>query len=227
MTETWGPDSPAPGLLAAGGDLEPSTLIRAYSQGIFPWYSEGQPILWWSTSPRMTLQTREFRLHRSLKKAIRSFNETPSSEIRVDSAFERVIDACSRTPRAGQSGTWILPDMQLAYRRLHDAGYAHSVETWQNGELVGGLYCVSIGGALFGESMFALQTDASKIALAALVAIARHHGLEWIDCQQVTAHLAFMGARPVERSEFQKYLQSTEEKSPPHWKFDPLYWNYL
>ncbi len=223
----WGEDSPAPGLLAAGGDLEPATLLRAYSNGIFPWYSEGQPTLWWSTSPRMTLWVDEFRLHRSLKKTIRRFRDTPGSEIRVDSSFEKVIEACSLTPRDGQNGTWILPEIRAAYLRLHHAGHAHSIETWQDGELVGGLYCVCIGHAVFGESMFARRTDASKLALAALVAIARHHKVAWIDCQQVTSHLAFMGARPIDKRTFQQCLDSAIPKPPIDWRFDHLYWNHL
>lgn len=223
----WGDESSAPGLLAAGGDLELATLLNAYSHGIFPWYSEGQPILWWSTSPRMTLWVDEFRLHKSLKKTIRRFRDTPDSEIRVDTSFEDVINACSSTPRDGQSGTWILPEIRAAYLRLHRAGYAHSVETWQDGKLIGGLYCVCIGHAVFGESMFARQTDASKLALAALVAMARHHRVSWIDCQQVTSHLAFMGARPIDRDAFQRCLNNAIPQRPIDWHFAPLYWNYL
>ncbi len=223
----WGENSDAPGLLAAGGELNSETLLRAYSQGIFPWYSTGQPLLWWSTNPRMLLRTRAFRLHRSLRKVLRRFMQTPGCEIRVDSAFEAVIHACSSSLRHGQAGTWILPEMQDAYIALHRAGYAHSVETWQDGEMIGGLYCVSMGRAVFGESMFARRSDASKIALAALVGLSLAQGVEWIDCQQVTEHLAFMGAEPVEREAFAQALQSAQAQPGIRWDFQPLYWQAL
>ena len=137
-SQTWDENSPAPGLLAAGGVLDVETLRRAYSQGIFPWYSEGQPTLWWSPNPRMVLQVTNFRLHPSFKKKIRQFCRTPACEIRIDSAFEQVVEACAISERTGQSGTWIVPDMRAAYGELHRVGLAHSVETWVNGELAGG-----------------------------------------------------------------------------------------
>jgi leucyl/phenylalanyl-tRNA--protein transferase len=227
LQQAWGTQSPAPGLLAAGADLEPDTLIRAYASGIFPWFSEGQPILWWSPQPRMSLHVAEFRLHKSLKKVIRRFCQTPGSEIRVNTAFAAVIRACAQTERQGQNGTWILPDMQEAYLRLHRAGWAHSVETWQDGTLTGGLYFVAIGKAVFGESMFAWRTDASKLALSALVAMARHRQVAWIDCQQVTAHLAFMGARPIDLPTFQRNLERAVPERPQNWDFQPLYWQHL
>ena len=161
--------SDAPGLLAAGGDLTPQRLTEAYSKGVFPWYSEGQPVLWWSPEPRMVLFTDEFRLKRSLRKTIARFVRTPGCEVRIDSAFRRVITACSQTPREGQDGTWIVPEMVEAYCAWHELGQVHSFETWIDGELAGGLYGVSLGRMFFGESMFAHRTDASKIALAALV----------------------------------------------------------
>jgi leucyl/phenylalanyl-tRNA--protein transferase len=220
----WGASTPAPGLLAAGGRLDIPTLQLAYSRGIFPWFSEGQPVLWWSPDPRMVLQTTQFVLHPSLKKTIRKFARTPDCEIRFDSAFREVIQACARSPRQGQPGTWILPPMVEAYCELHRAGLAHSVESWIKGKLVGGLYCVALGGAVFGESMFSLANDASKIALAALVAFCRRHGIQQIDCQQNTAHLASLGAKEVHRAQFLAGLSLALQRPEPAWQFDPLFW---
>lgn len=221
--------SPAPGLLAAGGRLSVKRLRRAYAQGIFPWFSIGEPVLWWSTAPRMVLRTDDFKLHRSLKKALRHFiADHPRCEIRIDSAFDRVIEHCAHTPRDGQKGTWIVPAMQRAYRAWHAAGDVHSVETWVDGELVGGLYGVSLGRMFFGESMFAHATDASKIALAALVAFCRAHGIDWIDCQQQTPHLASLGAKPVSREAFLAHLAKTVPAQPvDDWSYDPAYWDAL
>jgi leucyl/phenylalanyl-tRNA--protein transferase len=227
LEEAWSHYDPAPGLLAAGGALDVATLVQAYSQGIFPWFSLGQPVLWWSPDPRMVLQTQDFRLHRSLRKLITRFQAQPSCEIRFDSDFERVISACANKPRAGQPGTWIVPDMVQAYTALHKAGHAHSVETWVDGELVGGLYCVNLGLMVFGESMFAHQTDASKIALSALVAFCRAHGVTMIDCQQNTRHLASLGASEINRPEFVAHLSQNVSKTAPAWQFKPVYWNQL
>jgi leucyl/phenylalanyl-tRNA--protein transferase len=227
VTQSWGADSPAPGLLAAGGALDTETLCRAYGQGVFPWFSEGQPILWWSPDPRMVLQVEAFRLQRSFRKSLRKFAGTDGCEIRMDSAFEQVISACATSPRAGQSGTWIVPDMIAAYRALHRSGYAHSVETWVHGHLVGGLYCVSLGKAVFGESMFSRASEASKIALAALVCFCRHHGITQIDCQQNTPHLASLGARQVSRAAFIEKMTVEQTHRRPIWKFETLYWNEL
>ena len=190
------------GLLAAGGDMSADRLLAAYRKGIFPWYSEGQPVLWWSPDPRMVLFIKEFIVSRSLRKAVRQGR----FEVRVDSAFGAVIELCSSTPRPGQGGTWITPAVIDAYRALHVRGHAHSVETWREGKLVGGLYGVSIGRMFFGESMFALETDASKVALVHLVAILRRAGVPLIDCQQETAHLANFGARPISRRAFAGHL---------------------
>ena len=223
----WGAGSPAPGLLAAGGSLDVATLKAAYSHGIFPWFSRDQPILWWSTDPRMVLQPAEFRLHRSLRQAIRRFQVAPGCEIRFDSDFSQVIRACASSPRDGQGGTWIVEEMIAAYEALHAAGHAHSVETWIDGELAGGLYCVSLGQAVFGESMFARRTDASKIALAALVAFCLAHGIERIDCQQNTRHLASLGAREMPRDEFVAGVAEAAPRPPPAWEFDLVYWNDL
>lgn len=223
-----GPDAEAPGLLAAGGGLSLRRLEEAYCQGCFPWFSAGQPVLWWSPDPRMVLPVSTFKISRSLRKTLRRFVTTPGCEIRIDSAFERVIQACAQTPREGQDGTWIVPAMQEAYAEWHRAGRAHSVETWIGGELAGGLYTVSMGRMVFGESMFAHRTDASKIALAALVAFCRHHGVGWIDCQQNTSHLASLGAHEVPRERFIEHLQSaTGQPAPAEWTYHHSMWSLL
>ena len=226
--EALGADSDAPGLLCAGGALGVGRLRLAYRQGIFPWYSPGQPILWWTTDPRMLLKVADFRLHRSLRKTLARFLATPGCEIRFDSAFERVIAACAGTPREGQDGTWIVPELQDAYRRWHAAGQVHSVETWIDGELVGGLYGVNLGRMFYGESMFAHRSDASKIALAALVAFCHAEGIAAIDCQQQTRHLASLGAAPVPRAEFEAHLARVVPLTPPvRWAYDPAHWAQL
>ena len=227
IEQAWGPDSEAPGLLAAGGDLTVGTLQEAYGQAIFPWFSLDQPILWWSTDPRMVLQVADFRLHRSLLKTLKRFRSNPQCEIRVDTAFDAVIRACAGTRRSGQTGTWIVAPMVAAYRRMHAAGLAHSVEVWVGGELTGGLYCVALGRAVFGESMFSLRSDASKIALAALVALCRQHHVTQIDCQQQTAHLASLGAAPVPRSSFLRHVAQARSQPTLQWQFSPLYWDHI
>lgn len=227
LESAWGLLDPAPGLLAAGASLDVPTLVQAYSLGIFPWFSPGQPVLWWSPDPRMVLQTANFKLHRSLRKSLIHFLEDPRCEIRFDSAFERVINACASKPRAGQPGTWIVPDMVRTYTALHRAGHAHSVEAWVEGELAGGLYCVNLGRMVFGESMFAHRTDASKIALAALVAFCRAQSILMIDCQQNTRHLASLGAAEISRSGFVSHLGQSIGKGAPKWRFEPLYWNQI
>jgi leucyl/phenylalanyl-tRNA--protein transferase len=223
----WGPDSDAPGLLCAGGELAAARLQTAYSRGIFPWFSVDQPVLWWSPDPRMVLQVEDFRVSLSLKKTLKKFASSSGCEIRFDSAFTEVIQACSATSRHGQSGTWILPEMVEAYQALHELGLAHSVETWVAGQMVGGLYCVGIGQAVFGESMFHKATDASKIALAALVGFCRHHQLPQIDCQQNTRHLASLSAREVPRQKFEARLAALVTRPAPVWKFSPIYWNHV
>ena len=227
VDNAWGHDDPIPGLLAAGGSLDVPTLVDAYSQGIFPWFSEGQPVLWWSPDPRMVLQPKNFKLHRSLRKTIVNFVNDTQCEIRIDHSFESVIAACAGKPRNGQPGTWILPDMIAAYIALHQAGYAHSVETWIEGEIVGGLYCVNLGKVVFGESMFSHRTDASKIALSALVAFCRTHDLEMIDCQQNTTHLASLGAGEISRDRFVENITRSMSHPAPTWRFEPLYWDAL
>lgn len=223
----WPPSSDAPGLLAAGGALDVDSLLRAYANGIFPWFNQGQPILWWSPDPRMVLLPTNFRLHRSLRKTLLKFTQSSHCEIRVDTAFGAVIQACASVSRQGQPGTWIVPDMVQAYTRLHAAGYAHSVETWVDKQLVGGLYCVALGHAVFGESMFAKVTDASKIALAALVALCREQGIEMVDCQQNTKHLASLGAAEISREQFINAVNAARQKSVVGWEFRPLYWTHI
>ncbi|WP_310450773.1 leucyl/phenylalanyl-tRNA--protein transferase [Sulfuritalea sp.] len=192
------------GLLAAGGDLSPQRLLAAYRRGIFPWFSAGEPLLWWSPDPRMVLFPDELKISRSLAKTLRNADY----EVRLDTAFGEVIRACARKPRAGQSGTWITPEMQQAYRELHRLGHAHSVETWIDGKLAGGLYGIAIGQAFYGESMFADARDASKIALAHLCAYLKLRGFGIIDCQMETRHLASLGARPIPRCDFAARLEA-------------------
>lgn len=215
------------GLVAAGRDLSAARLVEAYQQGLFPWFSLGQPVLWWSPDPRMVLQVQDYRWHDSLRKAVRRFRRRPDCELRFDTAFDQVIRHCATRPRAGQSGTWIVPEMMEAYEALHAMGLAHSVETWDAGKLVGGLYVVSIGTALFGESMFALQSDASKIALSGLIGFALAHDMPWIDCQQNTAHLAFMGAREQSRDAFVEAVRRETQRPAPAWRFESIYWDAL
>jgi leucyl/phenylalanyl-tRNA--protein transferase len=208
--------------------LTPQRLTEAYSNGVFPWYSEGQPVLWWSPEPRMVLFTDEFRLKRSLRKTIARFVRTPGCELRIDSAFRRVISACSQTPRDGQDGTWIVPEMIEAYGAWHELGQVHSFETWIDGELAGGLYGVSLGRMFFGESMFSYRTDASKIALAALVCFCREHGVPMIDCQQRTGHLASLGGREVSRTEFEQRLShGLGAPAITDWTYHASTWRHL
>ena len=185
------------GLLAAGGDLSPERLVDAYKHGIFPWFGEDDPLLWWSPDPRMVLFVRELHVSRSLRRAIRSGDLT----VTFDRAFRQVMAGCAE-PRPDAGGTWITDDMVEAYGELADRGFAHSVETWTDGRLVGGLYGVAIGRMFYGESMFSRQTDASKVALVALTRQLERWGFEMIDCQMSTGHLASLGAREVPRGEF-------------------------
>jgi leucyl/phenylalanyl-tRNA--protein transferase len=223
-----GPASEAPGLLAAGGQLSVARLTEAYSHGVFPWYSSGQPVLWWSPDPRMVLPVAEFKLSRSLRKTLQKFIRTPGCEVRIDSAFERVIRACAGTKRDGQQGTWIVPEMIQAYIAWHKAGRVHSFETWIDGELAGGLYGVSLGRMFFGESMFSHRTDASKVALAALICFCREHRISLIDCQQKTSHLASMGAREIPRTDFERHLSLTLGAAPVRdWSYDVSLWEHI
>ncbi len=204
------------GLLAAGGELSAERLIEAYQHGIFPWYSADQPLLWWSPDPRMVLMPSELKISRSLGKRLHK----PDFEVRIDSAFETVMRACA-APRDGQAGTWITDDMVAAYTELHRRGLAHSVETWIDGELAGGLYGVALGRMFYGESMFMRATDASKIALAHLARQLHRWGFGLIDCQMQTSHLASLGAREIPRDDFVRQLTVLVNCEPPSsWQFD-------
>jgi leucyl/phenylalanyl-tRNA--protein transferase len=231
LPETWRalpPGSEAPGLLAAGGELTPERLAEAYRRGVFPWYSPGQPVLWWSPDPRMVLPVAEFRLSRSLRKTVRQFRDDPRCELRIDADFRAVISACAGTLRDGQAGTWIVPEMVEAYCRWHRLGATHSFETRIDGELVGGLYGVSIGRMFYGESMFSHRTDASKIATAALICFCRANGITLIDCQQRTGHLASLGGREIARTDFEQALiPRLREPGIADWSYHPSMWARL
>ena len=205
------------GLLAVGGDLSPQRLLEAYSRGIFPWFNEDDPILWWSPDPRMVLFPNELKISRSLRKTLKKDHY----QIRTDCSFSRVMHACA-APRKGQAGTWIHPQMVTAYTILHEMGLAHSVETWMDGVLVGGLYGVSLGKVFFGESMFSLVPDASKIALVHLVKQLQYWEYGLVDCQVKTGHLASLGAREIPRVEFSQILDRSITGSEPgrKWNFD-------
>jgi leucyl/phenylalanyl-tRNA---protein transferase len=212
------------GLLCAGLELTPELVLAAYERGIFPWYSEGQPVLWWSPDPRMVLRPAQFRLHRSLRKSLHHVD----FEIRVDTCFDTVMRACA-DPRPEQGGTWISEAIISAYGELHRAGFAHSVETWMDGELAGGLYGIALGRVFFGESMFMRRTDASKIAFAHLVAQLKRWQFELIDCQQETEHLASLGAAPISRKSFLDALNQWVplDAAAPRcgaWAFDADLW---
>lgn len=225
------PDAPFPpleqalrepnGLLAAGADLSPERLLDAYRHGIFPWYGPGQPPLWWSPEPRMVLFPDELKISRSLARRLKK----QDYQIRLDANFRDVMLACASTPRPGQDGSWIVPEILEGYCTLHALGYAHSVETWIEGKLAGGLYGVAIGRMFYGESMFHRVTDASKIAFVHLVQYLQTHGYGLIDCQMHTSHLDRFGAREIPRSEFAKRLAELvklEPDSPGKWKLhDP------
>jgi leucyl/phenylalanyl-tRNA--protein transferase len=218
----------APGLLAAGGGLSVARLRDAYARGVFPWYGTGQPVLWWSPDPRMLLRTADFKLSHSLRKTLRRFLRTPGCELRFDFDTPQVMRHCADTAREGQDGTWIVPEMQAAYAAWVRAGDVHSIGTWMDGELVGGLYGVNLGRMMFGESMFSHRTDASKIALAGLVAFCRWHDMPLVDCQQATGHLGSLGARPVPRAEFEPAMQAQVRRAPaPVWAYDERMWTTL
>ena len=204
------------GLLAAGRDLSAKRLLEAYRNGIFPWYSRGQPVLWWSPDPRMVLFLEEFRVTRSFAKTLRRLRREGRWRLTLDAAFARVMRECA-APRPDQDGTWITRAIREAYGELHARGCAHSVEVWEGEALVGGLYGVSIGRMFYGESMFARAADASKVALAALVATLREAGFRVIDCQQNTPHLASLGAREIDRSVFLQLVSELTEQPAPDW----------
>ncbi|MEL6345598.1 MAG: leucyl/phenylalanyl-tRNA--protein transferase [Myxococcota bacterium] len=207
------------GLLGVGGDLHPGRLLLAYANGIFPWYNENQPILWFSPDPRFVLHPQKLHVGRSLKKRIRRGDY----EIRLDSAFADVIAACKETQRPGQRGTWITEDMAAAYNQLHELGYAHSAEAWKDGELVGGLYGVSLGGLFSGESMFARASDASKVAFVWLVRQLQVWGVDLIDAQVYTDHLSRFGAEEMPREAYMAQLRHLihQPGRQGRWSFDP------
>lgn len=206
------------GLLAAGGDLSSSRLVAAYRHGCFPWYSEGQPLLWWSPDPRTVLLPNNLHLSRSLRKVLRS----NQFSVTFDRNFTEVIHACSE-PRDDEEGTWITNDMQAAYAELHQQGYAHSVEVWQQGKLVGGLYGLAIGQLFFGESMFSRVSNASKVGFVTLIRALKAAGFVLIDCQVPTAHLASLGAHNITRVSFADYLaQYLDAPAAMHWSTDEI-----
>lgn len=212
------------GLLAAGGELTPDWLCAAYERGIFPWFSAGEPILWWSPDPRLILVPGDIRIRRSLRKVLRQAR----FEVRVDSAFAAVMSECA-APREPGGGTWITTDIRHAYIRMHQLGFAHSVECWREGNLVGGLYGMALGRAFFGESMFSRETDASKVALAHLARLLEALDFAVIDCQMTTPHLLSMGAREIARSDFAAGLESWRRSGPPpgRWQqalIDDIHW---
>ncbi|HPU53217.1 MAG TPA: leucyl/phenylalanyl-tRNA--protein transferase [Burkholderiaceae bacterium] len=204
------------GLLAAGRDLSPERLLEAYRHGIFPWFSDGQPVLWWSPDPRMVLDLDDFVVTRSFAKTLRRIRREGRWQLRLDTAFDAVMRECA-APREGQDGTWITDDICAAYGGLHRMGLAHSVETWSGDTLIGGLYGVSLGRMFFGESMFAREPEASKVALAGLVNLLRRCDFSVIDCQQNTSHLASMGAHETDRRSFLRRVDELIVKPPPDW----------
>lgn len=233
-----GADSQAPGLLAASDALHLETLQQAYRRGIFPWYGPGQAVMWWSPDPRMVLPVSDFKLSKSLRKTIQKLRRDHRLQIRIDHDFKTIIGHCANTNRSGQNGTWIVPEIQAAYLQWHLNGQAskheapssqpHSVEVWIDDALAGGLYGVHVGQMFYGESMFAHQTDASKIALAALVCFCHGNNIRVIDCQQETSHLASLGARPWSRQDFEAHLaQTIDLPAPAAWVYDDAMWQAL
>ncbi len=205
------------GLLAAGGSLAPDWLLAAYRRGIFPWYCAGEPILWWSPDPRLVLAPSRMRISRSLRRTLLRH----CFEVRFDTAFEQVISECAE-PRGPAVGTWITAEMRSAFIRMHELGHAHSVESWSDGRLVGGLYGIALGRAFFGESMFSRVTDASKVALAYLARYLECRNYAVIDCQMTTGHLLSLGAQEISRAEFCARIEvaSREGDGPGHWPRD-------
>jgi len=206
------------GLIAQGGELSPEFLLSAYCQGIYPWFCEGEPILWWSPNPRMVLLPEKFKVRKSLRQVINK----STFELKIDTAFRKVIKNCSRIPRPGQDETWITKDIIEGYVKLHKLGYAHSFESYFNGELVGGLYGISIGNCFFGESMFYTKTDASKVAFYHLVQFALRNNFAFIDAQQATEHLQSLGAELIPRSDFLALLKTSLQKETLQGKWTDL-----
>jgi leucyl/phenylalanyl-tRNA--protein transferase len=206
------------GLLGVGGDLSPPRLLLAYANGIFPWFSKGEPIMWWSPDPRCVLRPEKLKISTSLRQALKRGDY----EVRFDACFEEVIRQCSATKRKGQRGTWITREMQEAYIKLHELGYAHSTEVFMDGKLAGGLYGVSIGGTYSGESMFHLRPEASKIALFHLVERLKERGYPLIDCQVTNQHLLSLGAEEMPRKEFLKQIIKNREKPGHSGRWTPV-----
>ncbi|HVG05280.1 MAG TPA: leucyl/phenylalanyl-tRNA--protein transferase [Burkholderiaceae bacterium] len=204
------------GLLAASAELTADRLLAAYPQGIFPWYSDEEPVLWWSPDPRMVLFSHELKVSRSFAKTLRKAAHDSAIELRIDTDFDAVIQACAE-PRGDDAGTWITDSVADAYMELHRRGLAHSIETWAGGRLAGGLYGVALGRMFYGESMFARAPDASKIALALLVRVMQNEQVRVIDCQQNTRHLASLGAREISRREFVAHLNASVRGAPINW----------
>ena len=216
------PDDSVPGLIAVSERIYPGQLSKAYQLGIFPWYSDNQPVLWWSPDPRMVLKPIDFKCSDSLQKIIRHFYQDTQSQILVDADFGAVIRSCATSARKDQDGTWITHEIMDAYNALHEEGNAHSIAVSENGQIIGGLYCVSFGNMVFGESMFSRKSNASKIALAALTAWCLQNDIDMIDCQQETAHLHSLGAAPIPRQDFLEQLQISVNQSniEKSWTFD-------
>ena len=210
------------GLLAYGGDLSTPRLLTAYRKGIFPWYAEGDPILWWSPDPRLLLYPDDFIVRKSFRRVLRN----GGFEVRFDHRFAEVIRYCAMVPREGQKGSWIVPEMQEAYIRLHEEGFAHSVEVYQNGELVGGLYGLAMGKVFFGESMFSLVSNASKVAFKALSDVLGQRGYDFIDCQMRTDHMVGLGAQTVPRTRFLRELEDALQKPSDLGSWQAFEWNY-
>ncbi len=205
-----------PGLLCAGAPVTTDRLLEAYSKGIFPWYSGDQPPLWWSTDPRMVLHVNEFTWPTSLVKQVRASAHSQRWRLSLDQAFEAVMRACA-APREGQDGTWITEEIVQAYLGMYQRGFAHSIEVWEQEELIGGLYGVSLGKMFYGESMFTRRANASKTALAGLVTLLEREGFEIVDCQQQTSHLASLGARPLPRAQFLEKMRTLIAQESPTW----------
>jgi leucyl/phenylalanyl-tRNA--protein transferase len=214
--------APDEGLLAYGGDLSSSRILTAYKQGIFPWYSQGDPILWWSPNPRLILYPHNFKVKKSFRRVLRS----GKFSVTFDQRFSDVIRYCATVPRDGQNSTWIVPEMEEAYIRLHEEGFAHSVEVYKEEKLVGGLYGISLGKAFFGESMFSLVPDASKVAFKALSDVLGRRGYDFIDCQMKTDHMISLGAEVVEREVFLDMLENTLEKLTDSGSWQHIKWEY-
>jgi len=210
------------GLLAYGGDLNPNRLLTAYRKGIFPWYAEGDPILWWSPDPRLLLYPAGFKTRKSFARVLRS----GKFSVTFDRAFTEVIEYCGTVPREGQNGSWLLPEMREAYRELYQMGFAHSVEVYKEGKLAGGLYGLAMGKAFFGESMFSLVSDASKVAFRALSDVLGSKGYDFIDCQMKTEHLMGLGAVEIQRDLYLDQLASTLDKPSDIGHWHHFEWHY-